>query len=230
MEEKTIAEHIHELKKHFIIIAFAFVAFIIIWFTFSKVILLMLIEYYAITPYALGPMDLIEVQLKFAAVMALVSLTPVLLYSMYSYCKEFINLRNPITWILNSFVLGLIGAFIGMTIVSKITLDTFKKITFIEYTWSVKEILGLVTANMLILAITLQLLLIIPLLCSMNLVTYRQYASKRWYILLLSLVGIAIVNPDPAMFSTFILYCPVVFSLEGGFLISKLMLGGNNVK
>jgi Sec-independent protein secretion pathway component TatC len=74
----------------------------------------------------------------------------------------------------------------------------------------------------LVMALTFQLFILIPIIAKTGLVTYDDYKKKRLVILFILLVLVAIITPDPTMFSTIILFFPVAISLEGGFQISRI--------
>jgi sec-independent protein translocase protein TatC len=95
------------------------------------------------------------------------------------------------------------------------------EITPVETIWNVTSVFSLVGTTGLVLALTLELLIIIPILVKIGLIEYKSYSIKRKYILFILFLAIAVLTPDPTLYSTVILFFPAMLSIEAGFMIGK---------
>jgi sec-independent protein translocase protein TatC len=221
--ERTFKEHITELRNLLFIDFSIFTILFFICFAFSQKILTWAITYYGVTAYSFAPFEYLTGQMKVAVIFALLLSLPILLYSVYLYCKEFVTIKKVLAWIGVVYILGVLGFTLGATYFSKAILQSMVDYTPIATQWSLSSIVTIVGSTALLMAITLQLLLIIPFLKKLHILDYSQYITKRKMLMFILFIAIAIITPDPTMFSTSVLFTPVALSLEGGFQISRLV-------
>jgi sec-independent protein translocase protein TatC len=217
MENKSFAEHSKEIGKYLLIDFGIFTALFFICFTLTTKLLPLLLSYYTITSFSLSPLEYLTAQMKVAVLLALIMSLPIIVYSIYRYCKDFVQIKKAILIITISYLLGVIGFFLGSTIFTKAVLQSMQDITPIQTLWGINSILSITASTGFIMAVTLELFILIPLLMKIGLINYEFYKAKRIMLLFGLLVAVAIITPDPTMFTTTILFCPIAVSLEGGF-------------
>lgn len=222
MEEKTVGEHLADLRRYLFFNFILFVIAFVVCFSFVPRLLPYFLQYYNLNLISLSPLEYITTQMKVSLIIGVIFSFPIIVYSIYHYCKEFVYIKSIHLVILISYVLGLIGFFLGITYMSKAILETMKIMTPIESLWNISSVMSLVGNVGLVMALTFQLFILIPILCRTGLISYEGYKKKRLVLLFILLVLIAIITPDPTMFSTSLLFLPVALSLEGGFQISRL--------
>jgi sec-independent protein translocase protein TatC len=207
----------------------AYGLFFVLTFIFSKKAILQLLNYYDIAAYSFSPLDTLNVQMTFSVYISITLTIPILLYLVYLYTKEFSPFKRISLIILVSAALATIGFIFGITVISKIILESFQTLTFTEYQWGLESIIELVLSTGLLMACILQFILIIPCLMRYSIFPYEQYKKKRFYVLFILLLIIAIITPDTTMVSNLALFVPLVVSVEGGVLIG-LMTRNKNVR
>jgi sec-independent protein translocase protein TatC len=220
---KTFEEHTKELSIYLLRTMLFFTVAFMVFFAISPYLLSKILSYYAIDVFALTPLEFIKTQMYSGFALAGIITFPVLIYSIYLYCKEFITVPKIFIYIIGSYILGITGFFLGLTYISKNILYSLLNLTPIETLWSISSVSSIVITTSLTMAITLQLLLFIPLLMKMKLIIYESYSKIRKYFIVVILIILAMVTPDPTMFSTSILAIPVFGSVEGGFQIGRIL-------
>lgn len=223
---KTFEEHTKDFGQYLLKNLIIFVIFFIIAFAFSPHIINRLLTFYQLNVFALSPLEFIKTQMWASIIFAIIILLPILVYSIYLYCKEFITIKKIFLYISGCYFLGIMGFYLGLTHISKAILESLINVTPIESIWSIFSVFTIIFTTALILGFTMQLLLIIPLLLKVNILKYENYKKFRKYFILVILIILAMVTPDPTMFSTSILALPVYLSIEGGFQIGRLFQGG----
>ena len=229
-KELLLTEHIKELSKYLLYDLAIFTLLFFISFGFSNLILTKLLEYYSIQAYSFAPLDYIQNQMKLAITLAVIFTFPLIIFSIYYYCKEFVKINKIYLLITLSYLLGLAGFLSGITYFSKSILESMINYTTLPTYWSIGSILTLTLSTSIILALTFQLIIAIPILSKIGLINYKDYYPKRKYIMFILVIALAIITPDPTMFSTSILFVPVALSLEGGFQLSRLQKSTEIIK
>jgi Sec-independent protein secretion pathway component TatC len=218
---KPINEHAKELSVYLIKNLIVFGITFVTAFGISPLIISRLLSYYTINVYALTPLEYIKTQLLIGLALATILTIPILVLSVYFYCKEFIAIHKVYLYIFGSYFLSITGFTIGATIASKGILASLLSITPIETLWSISSVISIVITTSLVLAVTTQLLLLIPLLMKLEILRYKSYSTYRKHLIVGVLFILALITPDPTMFSTSILAIPVFGSIEGGFQIGR---------
>lgn len=226
--EKTVGEHLSDLKSYLLVNIVSIIVLLGFYFSYSKRILNLLLRYYGISGYVFSPFESLQIQLNFSLFMAIITVIPIAVMSLYFYCREFVRIEAVLLWAMNSFVLGLIGAFVGATYVSKYVLDNLVSLSFAGSMWGINNIFNVVISISFTLALILQLVLIIPFLTKIGLISGNFYRKKRVYILFIFFIIICFITPDPTLLTSLLLFIPLTIVIEFGFFISKFVGGKND--
>jgi sec-independent protein translocase protein TatC len=225
--EKTFNEHIKDLTYYFLFNAAIFLIISFGVMAFADNLILLLLEYYGVTAYSFTVMGQINLQITLAFVIGAILTLPIFTYSIYHYCKDFVTIKKWFLFIPASYTLALIGFILGATFFTKRILSTMLSYSYVTTAWSVESIIQVTYTTGLILAITMQLLLVIPILNKIGLLNYSKYSKYRPYIFGMLYIAIMWITPDPNPINAGMLMMPSLVSIEGGFQIGRFTSNPN---
>lgn len=238
--EMPFLDHLEELRKRILLaLAGVVVGLGVGWVTTTRLDLIKKLEV-PIAPFIPGgkltvltPIAPFMIYLKFAMVLGLVLSSPWVLYQLWAFLAPALTPREKKS-ILPALGIGLllflVGAAIGWHYVLPPTIKwllTFEQGTFItQITYD--SYLELVIHLLVAMGISAELPLVMILLASLGLLSYRVYKRFRRYAFFLSFVGGAILSPTPEVVSMILFTLPLLLLYEvgvaGAYLVERRKL------
>ena len=226
-EEKTIREHIEELKALAKKLFFPLLLLFIFFFWLAGPLSAWMLEYYSLTQgvVALSPFENLNARTTIAFSLTVLFGLPILFFGFFRYSQPIFSKKNSrrITFLfITSMCLSAIGALVGILFFAKIILEMLAT-TYLLVTplWSITSVLKQIITLAITGALILQLLLIIPLLIKAGLLSQDDLKKHRSEVFITTLVLGAIISP-PDPLSMFLMSIPIYASYEAGLLISIL--------
>jgi sec-independent protein translocase protein TatC len=232
VEEKTIIEHVGELRKKILISIFFFVVGVIISHTFHLEIIDFLLK-----PASgqnlifLSPLDPLFFILKIDCVGGLILSLPIIIWLLFSYISpalsEKIN-KRIVVFYLTSNLLLVLGLFYALFVTIPISLKFLFSITIpgIENSFSVEKYLSFFITQALIVMVIFQVPIVIIGGVYLEILKTKFLAVKRKYIYVGLLIALAIITPTTDIFNLAIVFVPCVIifeiSLIGGRIVEKI--------
>lgn len=226
--EMPFLDHLEELRKRILLaLAGVVVGLGIGWLATTRFDLIKKLEV-PIAPFIPGgkltvltPIAPFMIYLKFAMVLGLVLSSPWVLYQLWAFLAPALTRREKKA-ILPALGIGLVlflaGAAIGWHYVLPPTIKwllTFEQGTFItQITYD--SYLELVIHLLVAMGISAELPLVMILLASLGLLSYRVYKRFRRYAFFLSFIGGAILSPTPEVVSMILFTLPLLMLYEVG--------------
>jgi sec-independent protein translocase protein TatC len=220
---KTVREHLKDLKKVFVkIFLFGLVLFFLL-FLVSERIIIFLINYMSLELVALAPLEFIRTQLVLSAYLTLALLLPFILVQVYLFSKPVLkkeSRRKSVLYFLYSFCLAIIGFLFGVFFFSRFSLGFFAQLPAeISAFWGVYSVILFIVLSGFAFALTMQIIIIIPVLVKLGLVDIKTLKKSRGIVLILALTISAILtSPDPL--TQILMSAPMYICFEAGLLIS----------
>ena len=189
---------------------------LITMFMISKPIIKILLTYYNITVTSINITESIDIQIAFTLIMTLLLSIPMIL-NIITYFIEIKN--NKITrTIWYSFMLSIIGLILGLTIMTKQMLIGLSTESIVVGAYSIKNILTFGMSIGFVTALSLQLILLIPLLSELKLINIKKYNP---IILIVTTYFLCAWITPSDLTSTFITMIPMNISTFLGIKLSK---------
>lgn len=190
-----------------------------------------IIEFYGLYVITTGITESFDIIFKVAFVIAGISLLPILTYAIYWFMKPVINLKGYIKTIILSEILAIFGFVIGSTYFTKLIITSLDKYNLVIGYYSLSNILTFGIGIGFAVALCLQLIILIPLLCKFKIIDSKKLLNIN--ILSILFVGgyflCAFLTP-PDLTSTFMLMMPMSVSYFIGTGIAKTQKNVNEVK
>lgn len=223
-EEKTIKEHFQELKKRLIFIAIALGICFFVFFLLSEIIIIFLINHFALELFVLSPLEFIRTRLKLSFLLTIAFLIPFLLVQIYLFSSPLLKKnvkKKAVKYFFSSTILALIGFFFGVFLFSRFSLDFFANLPVeVSPMWGIYSSMNFIMFSGFAFALILQLIIIIPVLVKADLVKREALKKARGFIVILSLVVSALLtSPDPA--TQVLMALPMYVCFETGLFISR---------
>lgn len=231
-EEKSIGEHLDELRRK-IFIAFGF---FVAGVTMSHMFHVEIIEF-LLKPangqnlIFLSPLDPLFFILKIDFVGGLIFSFPVILWLLFSYISPALSKtinKSIVIFYLISTLLLIFGLYYALFVTIPISLKFLFSITVpgIENSFSVQKYLSFFISQALIVMTIFQIPIIIMGGTYLGILKTKFLAIKRKYIYIGLLIGLAIITPTSDIFNLAIVFipCVVIFeiSLIGSRIIEKI--------
>ncbi len=227
-EEKTIREHMLELKKLFIRLVIPLILLFALFFWASSYLMDWLINYMGLNPnqlVALNPFENLYARATIATSLSIFFGIPIIFTGIYSYVRPVITEHHRgllVVIAISSLLLGIIGALVGVLVFSKFVLLMLStSYLLVEPMWGITSVLRYMIMMALTLAFILQISLVIPLLVRYELLTIRDVTEHRVGVFIVVMILSALLSP-PDPFSMFLMIIPIYGSYELGVLIAKL--------
>jgi len=230
-KEMNLYEHVNELRKKFLIVLGFAVVIFVISFTYSKSMILKLIEWVGFSKenlVTLTPFESIQTSLSFSGALTLILITPLIFYTFYKFSEPaYPESKKKIkTYILGSFFIAILGILFGTFIFSKLVLTTLSN-TYQLTTpmWSIKSFINFIVLSSASISLIMQSIVIIPALNDIKILNVNTLKKLRLPILLGMVIISALITP-PDMISQILLIIPFYGSFELGMLFSNKSKGG----
>ena len=222
-ETKTVREHLKELKKRLTKIIITAVIIFFLSFMISENIIIFLINYFELELFVLSPLEFIRSQLMISLYITLMLLLPFTITQIYYFAKPAMKQKTKqkaTTYFIQSLTLAIIGFIFGIFIFSKFSLDFFASLPGeVSALWGVYSAIVFIIISGFAFALTMQLILIIPILVKTGLVDINTFKKSRGIIIIIALAASAILtSPDPL--TQILMSIPMYFCFEAGILIS----------
>lgn len=216
-----IEEHIKEIRKRlFRVFLFSIVIFVFA-FIFSEEIIFFLTNFYELNLVSIYPLESLGVQFTLSGIITLFLALPYLIIEIYNYIKDEIKIKNFYLYIFLIYLLGTIGLLFGIFGMTEIALESLATSSLFTLYWSAEKTFSLIFVMTGISIISMELIIIIPLLTRMEVVSKGQYYKKRKIYICILLIIIAMITPTTDAVSLGISMFPIIAGTEIGFLISK---------
>lgn len=224
-ELKTVKEHLIDLKKllskNFII----FVLFFILLFFFGEKIILFFIDYFKLSLFVLSPLEMIKTQMMVAIYLSILFILPFFMIQLFIFSKTLIKekmKKKVLIYFSSSIFLAIIGFLFGIFIFSKFSLNFFNALPQeIIAMWGVYESINFIMINGFAFSLTLQTIIIIPILVNLGLLNIETLKKSRGIVIVISFIISAIITPPDIVTQT-LMALPLLICLEIGMLISKI--------
>lgn len=226
---KTFQSHLKELLSKAFIVFIIFGLLFVLFFSISRTIINFMLHYYGIVAYSLSPIEGISAQMDVGLILAGVFILPIITYQLYKFIRPSFNkLPRFIEFIIASEILGLIGFLFGILVFAKYIMGVLVGYSIGNPIWGITSIIKTSMAFGLSFALSIQIILIVPLVIGIGLIKRESFTGKFRYLTFLIILIIAglIMPPDP--FSMMLLTIPTYGSFEIGLLLSKLNLFGRS--
>lgn len=229
VEEKTIIEHVGELRKKILISIFFFVVGVIISHTFHLEIIDFLLK-----PASgqnlifLSPLDPLFFILKIDCVGGLILSLPIIIWLLFSYISpalsEKIN-KRIVVFYLTSNLLLVLGLFYALFVTIPISLKFLFSITIpgIENSFSVEKYLSFFITQALIVMVIFQVPIVIIGGIYLEILKTKFLAVKRKYIYIGLLIALAIITPTTDIFNLAIVFVPCIVIFEVSLIAGKII-------
>lgn len=230
-EEKSISEHVGELRKKILIALGIFIVGVTISHIFhNKIIEFLLKPANGQNLIFLSPLEPLFFIFQIDLIGGLIISFPVILWLLFSYISpalsEKIN-KRIIIFYLTSTTLLVLGLAYALFITIPISLKFLFSITIqgVENSFSVQKYLSFLITQALIVMIVFQVPIVIVGGIYLEILKTKFLAIKRKYIYIGLLITLAIITPTTDVFSLIILFMPCVIifeiSLIGGRIVEK---------
>jgi|688.fasta_scaffold408557_3 sec-independent protein translocase protein TatC len=218
-----LKDHIAELKRLLVTKLVIGTVLFFIFFFMSEYLINLLLTYYGIKVYALSPIESINVQMNFSFILTLIILLPLLILDIMKFIQPAYELKKFKRNVIQSLTLSIIGYIVGITIFSKVILNSLVSSSVFETMISASSIFSFANIMGIALAITFNIILIIPLLVKYNIINTTYLNKSRPVIIIVTLLFAGIITPGIDIFSQMVISVPMLVSFETGTTIAKLM-------
>jgi sec-independent protein translocase protein TatC len=224
---KTRKQHLKELKMEIIKLVIPMIICFGIFFVSAKKMVSYILNYYQIpieNVVSLNPFESLQTSFSIAGSLTLLFCLPLILNGILRYSKEAIGTeryKQSAKLIWKSYSLAILGVTMGVFLFSKLILgNLMNSYTLTSANWSILAVFSLITTMSITLALTMQMVLIIPSSVKIGLTDKELLKRFRPFAIIGILVASAIATP-PDMFSMFLMAVPIYGSFETGILLSK---------
>jgi sec-independent protein translocase protein TatC len=224
---KSRKEHLQELKMEGVRLILPMIICFGIFFTFSKSIVIYILDYYNIpldNVVSLNPFESLQTSFSIAGGLTLLFCLPLVLNAALRYSKEAVGLviyKKSTKLIWKSYVLAIIGVMLGVFLFSKLVLgNLMNAYTLTSANWSIFAVFSLIMTMSITLALTMQMVLIIPSVVHIGLIDKTLLKKFRFLVVVIILIASAVATP-PDVFSMFLMFIPIYGAYEIGILLSK---------
>lgn len=169
------------------------------------------------------PMESIQTQINISFMFAIIISMPILIYSIYRFCKPAINKKYiwlTRVYLYSIIVLIFLGFLLGISIFSNYIINSLSYYQMTTTMWSIKSVVGLILTVGLSMALIFQTILFVPFIINLGIVTRKDLIKMSLGIFfLISLLAAFITPPD--LISQLVLSVPFYGSFWIGIIISK---------
>ena len=215
-KNKYTKQIIKYIKKNLICMCIIFITMFVI----SKPILKILLNYYGIQTTSIKITESIDLQIAFTCYMTILLSIPMISNSIFFFLEK--KHKKPVLY---SFFLSIIGLFMGLTIMTKQILTGLSNNSIVVGTYSIKNILTFGMSIGFVTALSLQLILLIPILHKYKIIDTSKYTLVTSGIILLISYWICTIITPTDITSTLITMLPMNLSIFLGVKFSKKIKG-----
>jgi len=222
-----VKEHLKELKVEAYKLALPLVILFIIFFTLAKPIVNFLLTYYNIpinSIVSLNPFESLQTSLMIAGSLTLLFSFPMILNSIFNYCKEMIPtkiLKKSKKIISISYILALMGVSFGIFIFGKLVLNNIiTSYTLTTASWGIMSVFSFIITSSITLGLAMQIILIVPALEKIGLITKKGLKRSKPFVFIGILILSALATP-PDITSMLIMSIPIYGAYELGIILTK---------
>ncbi|WP_285754740.1 twin-arginine translocase subunit TatC [Parageobacillus sp. G301] len=222
-----LMEHLNELRKRLIIVAAAFIVFLVLGFVFVQDIYRWMIQDLGVKLTILGPTDILWIYFMLAGVVAITLTIPIFVWQTWLFVKPALTPKErkitlsyiPATFIL--FVLGLcFGYFVVLPIVFRFLVGLGNDMFATMFT--TEKYFRFVLHMTLPFAVLFELPVIVMFLTSIGLINpYALQKVRKYAYFVLIVVAVSITPPD--FISDFLVTIPLLLLYEISISISKFV-------
>jgi len=223
----TRKEHLKELRNEAIRLVIPMVICFGLFFAGAKQMVTYILNYYQIpleNVVSLNPFESLQTSFSIAGSLTLLFCLPLILNGILRYSKEAIGTnryKQSTKLIWKSYSLAILGVTMGIFVFSKLILGNLMNMyTLTTANWSIFAVFSLIITMSITLALTMQMILIIPSSVKIGLVEKKSLKKFRPFAIVGILVASAIATP-PDMFSMLLMSIPIYGAYETGVLLSK---------
>ena len=224
---KTRKQHLKELKHEALRLIIPMVICFGLFFAGAKSIVNYILNYYQIpleNIVSLNPFESLQTSFSIAGSLTLLFCLPLILNGILRYSKEAIGTnryKKSIKLIWKSYSLAILGVTMGVFLFSKLILGNLMNMyTLTTANWGIFTVFSLIITMSITLALTMQMVLIIPSSVNIGLVEKKSLKKFRPFAIVGILVASAIATP-PDLFSMLLMSIPIYGAYETGVLLSK---------
>lgn len=224
MEDKTVREHLIEVRNMFIKVGALALLFFIPLVYVSRTIIDFFIYFFKLNPVVLYPSEYLNAQFSLALYLSLIIVIPYLVWLIIKYIKPIIpkeDHKNILALFLYSMSCAMLGAFVGLFGFGYYTLNFLSQVPDnVSLMWGLENIfsyLGFCTWSFTLIA---QLIILIPLLNYYGIISLDRLKKARKSVIIIALLVSAILTPTTDILSQFMMAVPMYCMFEGGLMIS----------
>lgn len=228
-EEKSIGEHIDELRKKILIALIVFAVGVTIAHVFNAEIIEFLLKPANTQKLIfLSPLEPLFFIFQIDLIGGFIFSFPVMLWLLFSYISpafsDKIN-KKIIFFYIASTLLLIIGLFYAFFVVAPISLKFLFSITIpgIENSFSTQKYLSFFITQAIIVIMVFQVPIVIIGGVYLKILKTKFLAVKRKFIYLGLLIALAVITPTTDLFSLAILFAPCIIIFEISLMIGRLI-------
>lgn len=231
MAVKPLIEHLNELRSRLIVVLVFFFLLFFIGFFVSNFIIQQVITDLIIAEniklIVLTPLEYIYAQIKVGFLLALMIISPLIIYEILMFAKPALTLREKraVHLILPSFVLlfaaGIVFAYFIFLPVALYFLANLTAFNVLNM-WSLNKFISFVFITALSFGLVFQIPLIMLILHRLNIVNIEVLKKQRKIVYVLIFVIAAIITPSVDFISQIILAVPLIILYEMSFLFVRV--------
>ena len=225
--QKTILEHLEELRTRLIRALLALAAGTALSFAFTTQVLRLLIAPAGIKPVFLRPTEMFVTYFQVAMLTGVILAMPVIVYQLVRFVWPGLQVseRNYLIFIVPaatvSFVAGLAFSYYVLLPYALRYLVSFGG-DLVTAEWAISEYITFITTLLFWSGVIFETPLIIFFLARLHLVTPQFLSKNRRYAIIIIAVIAAVITPTPDPFNMGLVMVPLLIMYELGILLAKL--------
>ncbi len=231
MEEKSVLEHLSELRFRLILITIFFVGFFVVGFAASDYIMRR-VSYDLFSPdvrlIAMHPLEYVLVKINIGIFFAVILSIPLVLYHVFAFLKPGLTKREvriAKLSMVSGFVLFVIGFLFSYFVLLRVVVWFFGSLASsagIANLWGVNYFVNFVFLTCITMGLVFELPVVSIALVKTGLIDVESLSKKRGYAIILIFVVAAIITPpDPV--TQILVALPMILLFEISVFLTKIV-------
>ncbi|WP_026694910.1 twin-arginine translocase subunit TatC [Peribacillus kribbensis] len=226
-KEQHVFEHLGELRRRIIMVAFAFLLFFIIGFIYVKDIYSWFVRDLDFKLTVLGPSDMIWIYMSLAGVLAIAGTIPVLAFEIWLFVRPALTERErriTLNYIPALFLLFIAGLCFGYFIIFPMVYNFLMDITdnMVTTTFTAENFFKFILHMTVPFGLLFELPVVVMFLTSIGIINPYVLTKIRKYAYFV-LVVVAVVITPPEITSDILVSIPLLLLYEISISLSKIV-------
>lgn len=225
--KKSVIEHLAEVRRRLLISLCSVCALFIVSLLFTDNVLSFILEDLGITVVTLAPLEIIYIELKLSALVAVVLASPIILYQVVVFVKPALNDAEKRLLLLSLPVFVLffcIGAAFSYLVMVPIVIAMAEGLSAhlgIKAMWSVSSTLGFLFVSTVFFGLVFELPLILIVLNRLGIISSELLSKKRAYVYAGIVITAAVLTPTGDAFTLLLSSIPLLVLYELSLLVIR---------